>query len=94
MTLLARIPLWGYFVLLLAAYLTGHVLAFRPAAALGTTRRTLWRWVSALLLLLALLLVSGSRPALVLASLALALAGGVVSGRTAPPPSAPRTPPD
>lgn len=85
MSLLRAVPLWGYFVVLGAAFLTGHVLAYRPRAAGRRGRRVLGRWGSSLLLLLGLLLVSNQAPATILPALALAAAGGVLSGRSAPP---------
>lgn len=86
MSMLASIPLWGYFLVLGAAFVTGHVLAFRGDPAMARGRRLAGRWGSSLLLLLALLIVSSRHLATVLLALLLALLGGVLSGRTAPPP--------
>ncbi len=86
MSLLHAIPVWGYFIVLGAGFLTGHVLAFRPDPDLRPGRRVAGRWISSLLLLGGLLIVSNTRIATILPALALAVLGGVVSGRSAPPP--------
>lgn len=85
MSLLRHIPLWGYFVILGAAFLTGHLLAYHPDPAMRRGRRLAGRWGSSLLLLVGLLLVSNRHVGTVLPALLLALLGGIVSGRTAPP---------
>ncbi len=84
MSLLSAIPVWGYFIVLGLAFITGHLLAFHPDPAMGRGRRMAGRWGSSLLLLVGLLMVSNRNVASVLPSLVLALLGGVVSGRTAP----------
>ena len=84
MTLLHSIPIWGYFVLLGLAFLTAHLVAYRPSPELTRRRRTLTRWGSSLLFLAGLLLVSNERVGTIIPALLLAALGGVVSGRTAP----------
>jgi hypothetical protein len=87
-TFLSAVPLWGYFIVLGAAFLTGHLLAFRPDPTMGRGRRMAGRWGSSLLLLIGLLVVSNRNVATILPAVVLAALGGVVSGRTAPAPPA------
>ncbi len=90
MSLLRALPLWAYFVMLGAAFVTGHLLAYRPDPGMRAGRRVAGRWGSSLLLLAGLLLVSNVVVGTILPAMALAIAGGVLSGRSAPPPSGPR----
>jgi len=83
---LRSIPLWGYFIVLGLAFLTGHLVAYRPDPAMGRGRRTAGRWGSSLLLLVGLLVVSNRNVATVLPAVLLAGVGGVISGRAAPAP--------
>lgn len=85
MSVLQSVPLWGYFIVLGLAFLGGHLLGLRPDPDLRPGRRMAGRWGSSLLLLASLLLVSPAHVATILPSVALAFAGGLVSGRTAPP---------
>lgn len=84
MSLLGAIPVWGYFIVLGLAFITGHLLAFHPDPAMSRGRRMAGRWGSSLLLLVGLLMVSNRNGATVLPSIVMALLGGVVSGRAAP----------
>lgn len=86
MSLLHQVPLWGYFVVLGVAFVSGHLLAYRPDPAMGRGRRLAGRWGSSLLLLVGLLLVSNRVLGTVLPAVLLALIGGVLSGRSAPVP--------
>lgn len=86
MSFLSAVPLWGYFIVLGLAFLTGHLLAFRPDPTMGRGRRMAGRWGSSLLLLIGLLIVSNRNVATILPAVVLAAIGGVVSGRTAPAP--------
>ncbi len=86
MSFLSAVPLWGYFIVLGLAFLTGHLLAFRPDPTMGRGRRMAGRWGSSLLLLIGLLIVSNRNVATILPAVVLAALGGVVSGRTAPVP--------
>jgi len=86
MTFLHAIPVWGYFIILGLAFITGHLLAFRPNPSMGRGRRMAGRWGSSLLLLVGLLIVSNRNVATILPAVLLALLGGVVSGRSAPVP--------
>ncbi len=88
MSFLSAIPLWGYFIVLGLAFLTGHLLSFRPDPTMGRGRRMAGRWGSSLLLLIGLLIVSNHNVATILPAVVLAALGGVVSGRTAPAPQA------
>lgn len=85
MSVLRSVPLWGYFVILGVFFVSGHLLAYRPDPAMRRARRLAGRWGSSLLLLVGLLLVSNRHVGTVLPAALLALFGGVVSGRTAPP---------
>ena len=85
MSVLRHIPLWGYFIVLGAAFVSGHLLAYHQDPAMPRGRRLAGRWGSSLMLLVGLLLVSNRNVGTVLPAVLLALLGGVVSGRTAPP---------
>lgn len=76
-------PLWAFFAMVVFAYLSGHLLGFRPA---GTERPKNWlllRIVSTTMLLTSALLVA---PQTLWFTLPLAVAAGWLNGRSSPPP--------
>jgi len=85
MDLLAAVPVWAYFVLLLLTYVFTHILTFDPTRLLPKRRAFIGRMGSALLLLLALVFFQRNDPVTLLLSLALAVAGGFLSGRSTLP---------
>ncbi|HRN19106.1 MAG TPA: hypothetical protein PLU66_08490 [Trueperaceae bacterium] len=87
MDLLAAVPVWAYFVLLLLTYVVAHILTFDPGRLLPKRRAFIGRLGSAVLLLLALVFFQRDDPVTLLLSLSLAVAGGFVSGRSTLPPA-------
>ncbi len=89
MEFLAAVPVWVYFVVILVTYVAVHVLTFDPTKLIPERRAFLGRTGSAVLLLLALVLFRREEPITLLVALALAVAGGFVSGRSTHPPKPP-----
>lgn len=91
MDLLSSIPVWVYFVILVATFMGAHVLAFVPndtgrkAAARGAMRIG-----SSLFLLVGFVLIQPNEPGSILLAMGAAAVGGFVSGRAAPPVRQPR----
>lgn len=88
MGFLAAIPEWVYFVVLFITYVVTHILTFDPRRLLGRRGAFVGRLVSALLLLGALVVFQRDEPVSLLLALALAAAGGYLSGRSTLPPKA------
>ncbi len=86
MDLLTAVPVWAYFVLFLLTYVVTHILSFDPNRLLPERRAFSGRMGSAVLLLLALVFFQSDEPLTLLLSLALAVAGGLLSGRSTLPP--------
>jgi hypothetical protein len=89
MNLLSAIPVWLYFVMLALTFMGAHVLAYRPNAVpsrpgLATAARV----GASILLLIALIVVQPDAPGSILLAIGAAVAGGIVSGRSTPPPAA------
>lgn len=79
-------PLWAFFAMVVFAYLSGHLLGFRPP---GTERPKNWlllRIVSTTMLLASALLVA---PQTLWFTLPLAVFAGWLNGRSSPPPIRP-----
>lgn len=89
MNLLSAIPVWYYFVMLALTFMGAHVLAYRPDAVPSRPGlATAARIGSSLLLLLALIVVQPDAPGSILLAMGASVAGGIVSGRSTPPPAA------
>lgn len=94
MDLLATIPVWVYFIILLITYMGTHVLTFNPGRGLQGRAVLVARIGASLLLLLALVSFNREEPATLLLALVLSGSGGFLSGRSTPPPKAARSQPD
>ena len=86
MDFLATVPVWVYFVVILITYVVVHILTFDPQRLLPERRAFFGRMSSAVLLLLALVFFQREEPLTLLVALALAGAGGYLSGRSTLPP--------
>lgn len=86
MGVLASIPVWAYFIVLLLTYVGAHVLTFDAGKVMPAGRAFWGRIGSSLLLLIALIVFRREEPATLLLALALAVGGGFLSGRSTVPP--------
>lgn len=79
-------PLWAFFVMVVVAYLSGHLLGFRPSGQQRPRNWLVLRIVSTTLLLASALLIG---PETLWFTLPLAVFAGWLNRRSAPPPLRP-----
>ena len=88
MSVLVNVPIWVYFVVMAVTFMIFHVITYDPnrPTTRGPGATTAMRIGSSVILLLGLLVMQPAVPVTLLAALALAVLGGYLSGKAAPPP--------